>query len=248
MQWHRLLSVKAYRTLVEHVSICSCFPRQRLQIWTSCQAPLHSGVGWPLSFSLCIYSLWSKLTNPDVLPGGPPEQDDLQVSIFTFILSGPGLPIWTSCQAVLHCWSRMTSMFLSLHLYSSGRPARRRSTLGAGWPPSFYLYIYTLLDVLPGGPPLLEQDDLQVSIFTFILFWTSCQAALHSWSRMTSKFLSLHLYSLVQAYRSGRPARRPYTPGAGWPPSFFLYIFYSSERPARRPSTLGAGWPPGFYL
>ncbi len=77
------------------------------------------------------------------------------------------------------------------------------------------------LDVLPGGSPLLEQDDLHFSIYTFLLFgpslpiWTSCQATLHSWSRMTSFFLSMHLYSPVKAYKSGRIAKRPSTPGAG---------------------------------
>ncbi len=35
---------------------------------------------------------------------------------------------------------------------------------------------------------------------------------------MTSMFISTHLYSLVKAYQSGRPARRPSTLGAGWPP------------------------------
>ncbi len=82
--------------------------------------------------------------------------------------------------------------------YQSGRPARLPSTPGAGWPPCFYLYIYTLWSKLTN----LE----------------SCQAALYSLSRMTSIFPSIYLYSLVQAYQSGRPARRPSTLGAGWPP------------------------------
>ncbi len=83
--------------------------------------PSTPGAGWPLCFYLYIFTLWSKLPNLDVLPGGPPllEQDGLYVSIYTFLLIGPSLPIWTSCQAALHSWSRMASMFLSVQLLRS---------------------------------------------------------------------------------------------------------------------------------
>ncbi len=143
MQWHGLLSGKAYQ--LEPYTRGACF------------------------FIFIFYGKDYQSGHPARQPSTL-EQDDLQVSIFTFILSGPSLPIWTSCQAALHSWSRMTSMYLYslIKAYKSGRLARRPS--GAGWPPFFFLNINTLwlkltnLDVLPGGPPLLEQDDLHVPL------------------------------------------------------------------------------------
>ncbi len=149
--------------------------RQRLPIWTSCQAALHSGVGWPPSFSLCIYTLWSKLTNPDLFPGGPPLWSrmtfmflSIHYSLCLKLTNLDVLPSGPPFLEQLHV--SIYTLFSLVKAYKFRRPARRPSIPGAGWPPSFYLYIFTLwskltnLDVLPGGPPLLEQDDLHVPL------------------------------------------------------------------------------------